>query len=347
MGALASHLPFALEPTQREAWRYEIAHLQRLTRELGEFDLFLEFLIPRMGRRVDSVLVYQGIVFALEYKVGETTHSTAAMGQALGYALDLKNFHETSHALPIVPIVVATHASVSGELGTWSADQIMTPFCVNADGLAAVIRAIAGVHFGPAVDAAAWANGRYKPTPTIIEAAQALYRGHNVEEISRSEAGAENLSVTSGYIAGVIDHAKRNGRKAICFVTGVPGSGKTLAGLNIADVRMRAHDDEHAVFLSGNGPLVDVLREALTLDTLSQKAHLPRSERPTRQAEQIKAQAFIQNIHHFRDEYLENTQPPIEKVVVFDEAQRAWDVDQTSKFMQTKRGQAGFAMSEP
>lgn len=127
----------------------------------------------------------------------------------------------------------------------------------------------------------------------------------------------------------------------------MPGSGKTLAGLNIANLRMRAHDDEHAVFLSGNGPLVDVLREALTLDALSQKAALPRAERPTRQAEHLKACAFIQNIHHFRDEYLENTQAPIEKVVVFDEAQRAWDVDQTSKFMQAKRGQAGFAMSEP
>ena len=347
LGALVNHLPFALESTQREAWRYEIEHLQHLTRELGEFDLFLEFLIPRMGRRVDAVLLYRGMVFVLEYKVGASTRSNAAIGQALGYALDLKNFHESSHGLSIVPIVIATHAPVSDELGMWSADQIMAPVCVNADGLGAVIRTIVSCHAHRDVDGAAWAYGRYKPTPTIIEAAQALYRGHDVEEISRSEAGAENLSVTSDYIAGVIDHAKETGRRAVCFVTGVPGSGKTLAGLNVANVRMRAHDDEHAVFLSGNGPLVDVLREALTLDALDQQAHLPRAERSTRQSEQIKAQAFIQNIHHFRDEYLENTQAPIEKVIVFDEAQRAWDVDQTSKFMQTKRGQTGFAMSEP
>lgn len=127
LGALAGHLPFALEPMQREAWRYEVAHLQRLTAELAPLDLFLEFVIPRMGRCVDAVLLYQGIIFVLKYKVGETSVSTSAIGQALGYALDLKNFHETNHGLRIVPIVVATHAPGAGEHGDWSADQIMAP----------------------------------------------------------------------------------------------------------------------------------------------------------------------------------------------------------------------------
>ena len=115
----------------------------------------------------------------------------------------------------------------------------------------------------PHVDVAAWRSSGYRPTPTIIEAAEALYRNHAVEEISRSDAGAKNLQTTSDKIAAIIDRSKSEGRKSICFITGVPGAGKTLAGLNIAAKRSEKHEDEHAVFLSGNGPLVDVLREAL------------------------------------------------------------------------------------
>lgn len=197
----------------------------------------------------------------------------------------------------------------------------------------------------PPLDPLVWEAGRYRPTPTIIEAAQALYRSHSVEDITRNEAGASNLSATAAYIGGVIDHAKALGRKAICLVTGVPGSGKTLAGLNVAAQRMRGHDDEHAVFLSGNGPLVAVLREALTQDALARTKEL--GKRPSRAGELSKASAFIQNIHHFRDEALQSTEPMVGKVVVFDEAQRAWNVDQTSRFMREKRGQSGFSQSEP
>jgi hypothetical protein len=190
-----------------------------------------------------------------------------------------------------------------------------------------------------------WLAGRYRPTPTIVEAAQALYRGHRVEEISRSEAGAENLTRTADYVARAIEAAKRDRRKIICFVTGVPGSGKTLAGLNLATARQRTHQDEHAVFLSGNGPLVDVLREALALDAVASTRATGQSS--SKVHEDRRASAFIQNIHHFRDDALASKSAPVEKVVVFDEAQRAWDVEQTSKFMQQKKGQLGFAMSEP
>lgn len=196
-----------------------------------------------------------------------------------------------------------------------------------------------------AVDPISWEAGRYRPTPTIIEAAQALYRNHSVEEISRNEAGAENLSTTSLYIGNVIDEAKANHRKVICLVTGVPGSGKTLAGLNIANQRMQGHDDEHAVFLSGNGPLVSVLREALAQDALARAAEA--GLRTSHKTDIGKASAFIQNIHHFRDEALQSTDPMVGKVVVFDEAQRAWNVEQASKFMREKRGQLGFSQSEP
>jgi hypothetical protein len=347
LGALAENLPFAVEPAQRQAWNFEISHLQAIATKLPASHFFFEFMIPRMGRRADIIILYRGLIFVVEYKVGERNFGRAAIDQTLGYALDLKNFHETSHDARIVPILVATDATNALSSSDWSADNVMSPILTNADSLLSKILHIADRFGRTELDASIWSTGRYKPTPTIIEAAQALYRGHSVEEISRSEAGAENLTTTSAYISAVVETAKREQKKAICFVTGVPGSGKTLAGLSIANSRMRAHEDEHAVFLSGNGPLVDVLREALTQDALARHLMLPRSERPSRASEYQKSCAFIQNIHHFRDDNLEGEMPPVEKVVVFDEAQRAWGEEQTSQFMRQKRGQIGFAMSEP
>jgi hypothetical protein len=166
-----------------------------------------------------------------------------------------------------------------------------------------------------------------------------------VEEISRSEAGAQNLTRTAEYVAAAIETAKRNSRKIICFITGVPGSGKTLAGLNLATARQRAHTDEHAVFLSGNGPLVEVLRVALATDALVRAKET--GIVADRDDEERNASAFIQNIHHFRDGALTTTAPPVEKVAVFDEAQRAWNTKQTSDFMRKKKGQPNFSMSEP
>jgi hypothetical protein len=167
-----------------------------------------------------------------------------------------------------------------------------------------------------------------------------------VREISRSEAGAKNLTRTARHISQVIEDAKAQHRKSICFVTGVPGSGKTLAGLNIANERMRAHEDEHAVFLSGNGPLVDVLREALAIGEVSQNHALGKPSIGKKDALR-RAGTFIQNIHHFRDDNLQSTAPPVERVVVFDEAQRAWTKEQASRFMREKRGLADFDLSEP
>jgi hypothetical protein len=192
----------------------------------------------------------------------------------------------------------------------------------------------------PPIDATAWSQSGYQPTPTIVEAALALYRLHDVKEITRSEAGADNLGLTAARIEQIVENAKRNNRKAICFITGVPGAGKTLAGLNIATSRAEQYSDEHAVFLSGNGPLVDVLREALARDKADR-------EGITRSTAYREVSTFVQNIHHFRDEALGRSNPPVEKVVIFDEAQRAWNREMASKFMQQKRGHAAFDMSEP
>ena len=266
LGELVAHHTFTVDQNQRNAWQAEISHLQEVANALSDSFFFLEFAIPRMGKRADAVIITGGVVFVIEYKVGADDYEKHAMDQVLDYALDLKNFHEGSHSRTLVPILVATEAQARQlEVKVWS-DGVMRPIPTNRATLLPTIRELLASLKSLPVDAEAWAASSYKPTPTIVEAAQALYRGHDVQEISRSEAGAENLSRTGAYIAKVIEEAKRCDRKAICFVTGVPGSGKTLAGLNIATERMRSSADEHAVFLSGNGPLVAVLREALAND---------------------------------------------------------------------------------
>ena len=293
------------------------------------------------GKRVDNIVLFGGLVFVLEFKVGAGQFDAAAKDQVVDYALDLKNFHAGSHALPIVPVVVATKATASPSQMTWSADDVAQPVLSNGEGLGALIKTIARDR-SPLADIhpAQWASSGYRPTPTIIEAAQALYQGHQVTEITRSDAGALNLSQTADCIAQIIEEAKAKKDKAICFVTGVPGSGKTLAGLNLATQRTKAHEEEHAVFLSGNGPLVDVLREALARDehTQSKVTSTPISKADAAR----KAKSFIQNIMHFRDANLQSTDAPIEKVAIFDEAQRAWDRDHLSNFMTRKKGFANF-----
>ena len=346
-GRLASALPFAVEPAQRAAWNFQISHLRGLARDLPDAHCFLEFLIPRMGRRADLVILHAGIVFVVEYKIGASGFDRASLDQAYGYGLDLKHFHETSHALTVVPILIATDAprSPSDETVEWDDDGLAKPIRNAPDELARTVQRISHAHGGANIDAQQWSAGRYRPTPTIVEAAQALYSGHDVEEISRSEAGARNLSDTANYVFEVIDQAKAHAQKSICFITGVPGSGKTLAGLNLATARQRAHSEEHAVFLSGNGPLVEVLREALACDAVAQAKR--RGKKVSKAAEAQLTSAFIQNIHHFRDEALRDSQAPVERVAIFDEAQRAWDVAQASKFMKQKKGVADFNMSEP
>ncbi len=184
----------------------------------------------------------------------------------------------------------------------------------------------------------------YHPTPTIIEAARALYAQHSVEAIARFDAGAKNLSVTSGRIEELVDDARKRRRKAICIVTGVPGAGKTLVGLNVATRRREADQPTHAVFLSGNGPLVAILREALMRDEVARQSSRGARVRKGRVGESVKA--FIQNVHHFRDEALKDPRPPVEHVAIFDEAQRAWNLDQTAKFMMRKKKHPGFNQSE-
>lgn len=284
--------------------------------------------------------IIRGIIFLLEFKVGDKVYKKATDDQVVDYALDLKYFHEASQNRYIVPISVSTEAPNAENRIFFMEDQIAEVLHSNKKTISSTITTILGTASDASLSMTAWGNSRYAPTTTIIEAAQALYRNHSVDDISRNDAGAQNLTETTAAISRIIDDCKVNGRKAICFVTGVPGAGKTLAGLNIANSRHQFEANEHAVFLSGNGPLVDVLQAALAKDcAMREGITVAEAKRRTK--------AFVQIIHKFRDEALMTEQPPTEKVVIFDEAQRAWDEANLTEFMRRKKGIADFDQSEP
>ena len=348
LGTLVAGSQFSVEINQRNAWVEQIRLLKdALAESSAPGSIYFEFVIPRLGKRIDVVLAVEHVLYVIEFKVGETTFTTTALDQVWDYALDLKYFHESSHAVCMAPLLVATSASAVQitASGTVHDDRLLRPIRVGSGQLRPALDAAKLVLSGEAIDPARWERGRYLPTPTIIEAARALYAGHSVDEISRSDAGAINLSKTSCAVDKIIEEAKDGGRKSVVFVTGVPGAGKTLVGLDVANRHMDPKSALYSVFLSGNAPLVAVLREALARDLVQRDAE--RGTR-TRKGDAIhRVSSFIQNVHHFRDECLADDQPPPEHVALFDEAQRAWNLEQTRSFMQRKKGVDGFNQSEP
>jgi Schlafen group 3, DNA/RNA helicase domain len=239
IGRLAINSNFALLTTQKDAWLAEISLLHACLVGLTG-SLFLEFNIPRMGRRVDTVLLIGPVALVIEFKVGEGVFERAAVDQVWDYALDLKNFHEASHTVSIVPILIATGAKESAQLELrGDEDGVYRPITVHPAGLREVIDLTLQTISGEVVDGQRWSRAPYHPIPTIVEAARALYAQHAVEAIARHDAGAQNLRLTSHRIEELVDEAKEKRSKLICFVTGVPGAGKTLVGLNIANRRRK------------------------------------------------------------------------------------------------------------
>lgn len=350
LGELTQRSGGDLDLTQNNAWQEQIEILKALQlpeSERSAAKIYFEYTIPRLGRRADVILIVGHVLFVLEFKAWETQFSVAALDQVWDYALDLKNFHDASHKVCIAPVLVATKAKPQQiELQrTLHDDNLIRPIRANAEDLHDVIAKTLIFLTAPRIDISNWESGRYLPTPTIIEAARALYAGHSVETISRSDAGAQNLSTTSKAIDQIIEDARTSGKKAVCFVTGVPGAGKTLVGLDVANRHLDKDSATYSVFLSGNGPLVAVLREALARDTVARASSegTPIKKGEARQ----RVAAFIQNVHHFRDDCLADAGAPPEHVVLFDEAQRAWTLEQTTNFMARKKNRPNFDQSEP
>ena len=355
-----------------KSWVEEIVTLRHaLAPYKGKGTVYFEYNIPRMGRRADVVAVIDGVVFVLEYKTAEQKFHREAMTQVWDYALDLKNFQAGSLERTIIPILVApkekdSHCSL--ELKVFE-DQVYEPLLTNAaklgDAIAKVMEHVSHQSQTRADDDA-WAKSGYEPTPTIIEAAIALYEENTVEDITKHGGDIDKAALE---LTKIIDHCRENGKKAICFITGVPGAGKTLIGLNTAIEQF--NKGEKAVYLSGNHPLVKVLQEALTRDYVRRdkvKAKCEGRKACTKEEAQSKVKAFIQMIHHYRDLYLEGTHIeqgkivpipnyfqshtdkayiPAEHVAIFDEAQRAWTKDELRRFMKEKKGIKYFPYSEP
>jgi len=346
LGEIAREHSFDLTAFQRDAWIEQTALLRDILLD-HKGKIYFEFSIPRMGRRIDAVVIIGSAIFVIEFKVGASAYEAADLDQVMDYALDLHNFHEGSHHATLVPILVATKApAIDNQLDALPVDGIFSPVCCNNGNLEDTINRVLNLQLEQSIDCSAWENSGYKPTPTIIEATLALYNGHSVSEISRSDANAVNLSETSNSVAEIIARSKEKSEKSIIFVTGVPGAGKTLVGLDVATTHIDPKDELYSVFLSGNGPLVKILQEALARDKVAQGVASGVKIRKGDALSEVKA--FIQNVHHFRDEGLVDlSKPPIEHVALFDEAQRAWTKDQTIKFMREKKNQQDFSQSEP
>ncbi len=369
IGKLTGSSQHDINPKTANAWKEEISSLREVLSKYKNTDrgsIYLEYNIPRMGHRVDTIILIDGIVFILEYKTGGQTFNQSARNQVWDYALDLKNFHADSKDRILVPIVVVpnspdNHCSI--ELRS-STDKVYEPLFTNTRQLGIVIQNILDqATVQPSQTDDAWANSGYEPTPTIIEAAIALYEKHNVADITKSGGDIEK---TSKVLSQIIDHCRSERRKAICFITGVPGAGKTLIGLNTAIEQ--SSKEGKAVYLSGNFPLVEVLQEALTRDYIERKRFIESNEekktRTKKGDAKRKVKAFIQMIHHYRDQYLEGVditledikrRPggtdeayiPTEHVAIFDEAQRAWTKEELQRFMREKKNIQNFPYSEP
>ena len=352
--------------TTREAWMGEIEILQKELYPWKNSDgrIVFEYDIPRLGKRIDVVLLLKGVVFCLEFKVGEASILETDVDQVLDYALDLKNFHKFSRDRVIVPILVATKYKKTSSMIRSSVydDRVVNPLLTGKDGIAALITEV--IRTFPNEDSIDpnWIISPYAPTPTIIEAARTLYESHSVEDITRHEADEVTTERTISYILEVIKMSKEKGEKSICFVTGVPGAGKTLVGLDVA-VKQTYQDsdepslDEGAVYLSGNGPLVAVLNEALAKDNYAKCKARGENKKITDSRREVGK--FIQIIHRYRDNMLAKIKNPVqngileidpdkavklqhagygevEHVAIFDEAQRSWTHKRLAEYL--KRG---------
>ena len=330
-GIIAKNDEFDSACKQKDAWIAQIRLLKNVLNRYSNGSVIFEYTIPRVGGRIDNVVLINDTIFVLEFKVGNEIYTGSAATQARTYAIDLANFHEESHNKTIVPILIATDAPECDLQINKYKNNVYDVIYTNGNNLTKIFDKFKKL-FSSQIQLNKWLNSRYVPTPTIIEAAEILYNNHSVDDISQNEA-AENLTKTSTAVQKIIEYSKQNHQKAICFITGVPGAGKTLAGLNIAIENQKTTGKNYSCFLTGNQPLVSVLREALARDD-NKRTGIPIGEA------RDNVKSFIQIIHHFRDESLKNLDiPPVDNVVIFDEAQRAWQQAQLSNFMNEKKAE--------
>jgi DUF2075 family protein len=319
--------------TQSIAWEISIDLIKHELRQnldlndISDWRILLELPLYRLRKRIDLVIAGNKFVAIVEIKIGSEVFLSTDKAQAQEYALDLRDFHEYSSDIPLIPVLWCTEAT----------EQSLQKINIDSGVLDPVIRIGKGQFKNliatlvtSSTDAAIkvksnWGQGAYKPVPSVIVAATAIFSGHGVEEITRSDA--VNLQEASANIVNLIEEAKLSKQRYLIFLTGVPGSGKTLAGLNVVHQtdQIEGRKSGDVVYLSGNTPLVTVLREALTED---EHARLKREKTTIKKSDiRSRVRTRIQHIMGFLEEYLKTspTKPPHERAIIFDEAQRAWD----------------------
>ena len=366
---------------QKDSWSHEIQTLQGSLAGL-EGEIFFEYSIPRLGKRADVILLIKDVVIVLEYKVGAKAYERPDLEQVWDYALDLKSFHQKSHALWVVPILVATAASERSHAFQPSKydDKVLEPLCCNDACLRFVIDRLTS-QLAQEETPEGWGMSPYNPTPTIVQAATTLYRRKNLANKSIADitnhTSEDRTEKATEAVLKIVEESKQKGQKSICFITGVPGAGKTLVGLDIAINLFEESKDKKAdenrslaVYLSGNGPLVKVLREALARDAVEQeKLKDPKTKYNKTRAHKA-VDSFIMDVYHHRDYVLQMVKQPIssdattltvnpsvavndgsewltEPVDIFDEAQRSWTYEQLRNWLSRKKGIQNFPMSEP
>ena len=337
-----------LKQRQTKAWQKQINDLRvtctSLVREEADaahWTILLEYPIPRRQKRIDAVLLARDVIFCIEFKTKAKTHNLQAQKQAEDYALDLRDFHSESRGRRIIPIAVSSDAEGTSQSSDGFFYDLVRPALItNSAELPRIIIESYQSQTDPneqPINAKVWNESAYRPVPTIIEAAEALYAGHDVREIAASHAGDDNLEVTSQRIIELVKRAQEGREKIACFVTGIPGAGKTLAGLNVVhNPALRREGRPPGVFLSGNGPLVKVVRAAIERDF----------KRRTDDGDPRRTTGtFIQNIHEFVRVESERSDPPSENVVIFDEAQRAWNAKHNLRKTDDERAEPEVVLS--
>ena len=338
IGQLVRH-SFEVNKDQSDAWENQISELQRRLEACGmEGDIIFEYDIVRLGKRIDVILLIRHMVFSLEFKNGKKAFTAQDAQQAEDYAIDIKNFHKESEDLYVCPILIATDAApyAKQQSSECYPDKQVHLQRENIETLIPKISDISNMYGDDGeIDFEKWFNSPYYPTPTIIAAAVEAYSSHNLSEIAQSEAGQENINDCESKIYEVISYAEQNKKKCVCFVTGVPGAGKTLVGLDVVAKNLDRGDGSLSVYLSGNGPLVEVLREALKRSVKEKKQF----NRETETA----INALIQSSYAFKKDNASHNRPTAENILIFDEAQRVWNQEK----MRRKHDDPAMAVSEP
>lgn len=320
---------------QKHAWISQINILKEQLAELNNGTLIFEYKIPRMGSIIDNVVLINGLIFIIEFKVGESKHESTAIQQLDNYVHLLKNYHFESRNKVIVPIYVATEAENIENTIRKNEKNVFDIIKANKTNLSEIISDML-TNYKTEDDLSDWSNSKYVPTPTILEAAQEIYRTHEVKDIDTFSSDELFLNRTEQTIEEIIDKTKKDKEKSIIFLTGVPGAGKTLIGLKIA-AKKRINDNENAILLSGNGPLVNVLTESLARDCVKRGTKRNKAEAKR------EIVAFLQAFHHYRQHAKDHPNDQFEQIIIFDEAQRAWTQEKTEEFMEDP----DFGMSEP